>query len=236
MSAIRIEKCPRWVRGMVHGQTVVDSKEVVVVYGERRLPLYYFPLRDVRTDVLSPAQTEDGVQRWTLRLDGHTVEDIGWTHAHDADQFEPLRQYVGFDWKKIEAWYEEDDEIFVHPRDPYHRVDVLNSSRHLKVVLDGEVIAETRRPRLLFETGLRTRYYIPRVDVRLDLLEPSSRMTQCPYKGNAQYYSVRVGDALHQDVIWYYPFPIAECPNIANLLAFYNEKVDLYVDGQLEPK
>ena len=86
-------------------------------------------------------------------VDGHTVEDIGWTHAHDADEFEPLRQYVGFDWKKIEAWYEEDDEVFVHPRDPYHRVDVLNSSRHIKVMLDGEVIAETRRPRLLFETG-----------------------------------------------------------------------------------
>jgi len=236
MSPIRVEKSPRWVRGMVRGQAIVDSKDVAVVYGERRLPLYYFPLRDVRKDLLSPASQDGGVQRWTLQVNGHSVEDIGWSHVGDDEEFAPLREHIGFDWKKVEAWYEEDDEIFVHPRDPYHRVDVMSSSRHVKVVLDGEVVAETTRPCLLFETGLRTRYYIPRVDVRLDLLEPSSKVTQCPYKGNAQYYSVRVGEAVHQDVIWYYPFPIAECPKIANLLAFYNEKVDLYVDGELQPK
>jgi len=236
MSPIRIEKSPRWVRGMVHGHTIVDSKDVAVVYGERRLPLYYFPLRDVRSDALNPSTTEGGIQRWNLQVDGTTIEGIGWTHAQDGEEFEQLRQYVGFDWKKIEAWYEEDDQVFVHPRDPYHRVDVLNSSRHVKVEIDGQVVADTRRPRLLFETGLRTRYYIPRVDVRLDLLEPSNTQTQCPYKGNAQYYSVRVGDQVHQDVVWYYPFPIEECPKISNLLAFYNEKVDLYVDGELQPK
>jgi len=236
MSPIRIEKSPRWIRGLMHGQTIVDSKNVIMVYGERRLPLYYFPRSDVRTDLLAQSNAEGGVQRWTLNVDGLSVDDIAWTHAADGDEFAPLRDYVGFEWRKVESWYEEDDEVFVHPRDPYHRVDVLNSSRHVKVMLDGEVVADSRRPRLLFETGLTTRYYLPKVDVRLDLLQPSSTTTQCPYKGTAQYYSIKLGDKVHEDVIWYYPFPIAECPKIANLLAFYNEKVDLYVDDQLQER
>jgi uncharacterized protein (DUF427 family) len=232
MSPIRVEKSPRWVRGLVGGQTLVDSKNVIVVYGERRLPLYYFPRTDVRTDLLTESSNDNGVQRFSLQ----GVEDIAWAHASDADEFASLRDYLGFEWKKVESWYEEDDEVFVHPRDPYHRVDVLNSSRHVKVVLDGEVVADSRRPRLLFETGLTTRYYLPKVDVRLDVLVPSNTTTQCPYKGTAQYFSIKLGDKVHEDVIWYYPFPIAECPKIANLLAFYNERVDLYVDDQLQER
>jgi uncharacterized protein (DUF427 family) len=232
--ALRVETSPRWVRGYVKGKLIVDSKRVHVVYGERRTPLYYFPRADVRMDLLDESRTDNGVQYWTLRLGDHRVDDIAWSHAVDSAEFEPLRDLIALEWRKVESWYEEDDEVFVHPRDPYHRVDVLNSSRHVKVVIDGQVVAETSRPRLLFETGIVTRYYIPKVDVRLELLVPSNRTTQCPYKGTAQYYSVKLGDKLYEDVIWYYPFPIAECPKIANLLAFYNEKVDLYVDGELQ--
>jgi uncharacterized protein (DUF427 family) len=233
---IRIESSQRWVRGFVGGSAIVDSKSVKVVYGERRLPLYYFPLADIRTDLLSESRTEHGVRYWTLRAGDRSVDDIAWTHASDEDAFADLRDYAAFEWKKVESWYEEDDEVFVHPRDPYHRVDVLNSSRHVRVEIDGQVVAESTRPRLLFETGIMTRYYLPKVDVRLDLLVPSDTRTQCPYKGTAQYYSIKLGDKVHEDVIWYYPFPIAECPKIANLLAFYNEKVDLYVDGELQPR
>ena len=129
------------------------------------------------------------------------------------------------------AWYEEDDEVFVHPRDPYHRVDVMNSSRHVKVVIDGEVVAETDQPRLLFETGLRTRYYMPKVDVRMDLLEPTPTATACPYKGNAVYWSAEIGDQVFPDIVWSYPFPMPECTRIQNLLSFYNEKVDVYVEA-----
>jgi uncharacterized protein (DUF427 family) len=136
----------------------------------------------------------------------------------------------------MDAWYEEDDEVFVHPRDPHHRVDVLNSSRHVKVVVEGVVVAETRRPRLLFETGLPTRYYIPKIDVRMDLLEPTDSITACPYKGRASYWSVRAGERLLEDLVWVYPAPIPECPKIENLLSFYNEKVDIYVDGELQPR
>ena len=94
----------------------------------------------------------------------------------------------------MDAWYEEDEQVFVHPRGPYKRVDVLKSSRHVQVLVDGEKVADTRRPRLLFETGLPTRFYFPREDVRTEILIPSSTTTRCPYKGTASYYSVRIGD------------------------------------------
>jgi len=137
----------------------------------------------------------------------------------------------------MDAWFEEDDEVFVHPRDPYHRVDVLNSSRHVKVIVGGEVVAETTRPRLLFETGLPTRYYIPKLDVRLDLLTPTNTSTRCPYKGKASYWTVNLGGKEFTDIVWGYPAPIPECPKIENLLCFYDEKVDaVYVDGELQPK
>jgi uncharacterized protein (DUF427 family) len=232
--ALRVETSPRWVRGFLQGQPVVDSKGVKVVYGERRGLLYYFPRRDVRMDLLQRSHSEDGVQYWTLRLGDRVVEDIAWAHESDGDDFELLREHIAFEWPKVDTWYEEDEEVFARPRDPYHRVDVLNSSRHVKVIIDGQVVAESRRPNLLFETGVVTRYYLPRMDVRQDVLVPSTTTTQCPYKGTAHYYSVKLGDTLHHDVIWYYPFPIPECPKIANLLAFYNEKVDLYVDGELQ--
>ena len=137
-----------------------------------------------------------------------------------------------FRWNLMDAWYEEDDEVFVHPRDPNHRVDVLNSSRHVKIKVDGELVAETGRPRLLFETDLPVRYYFPRLDVRMDLLEPTDSVSRCPYKGVASYWSVRAGGKVHKDIAWSYKSPIPECPKIENLIAFYNEKVDIEVDGR----
>jgi uncharacterized protein (DUF427 family) len=230
---LRVEASPRWVRGFVNGLPIVDSKRVVIAYGVRRLGTYFFPTDDVRMDVLRPVETQSqaGEQRYTLEVNGRTIEDIAWSYT--ADEHAELRGYLGFEWRKIDAWYEEDDEVFVHPRDPYHRVDVMNSSRHVKVVVGGQIVAETNRPRLLFETSLRTRYYIPKIDVRMDLLEPTDTVTQCPYKGNASYWSVRVGDQVFPDIVWGYPFPIPECSKIQNLLSFYNEKVEIYVDGEL---
>ena len=234
--AVRVEASPRWVRGFFNGEPIVDSKRVIVVYGARRLATYFFPTDDVRMDLLRPAETQStpGERRLTLELNGRTIEDIAWTYTDLDGERAQLRDYIAFEWRKVDAWYEEDDEVFVHPRDPYHRVDVLNSSRHVKVVIGGQVVAETRQPRLLFETGLRTRYYIPKVDVRMDLLEPTATVTQCPYKGNATYWSARIGDQVYPDIVWSYPFPIPECTKIANLLSFYNEKTEIYVDGELE--
>ena len=111
---------------------------------------------------------------------------------------------------KMDAWYEEDEQVFVHPKDPYHRVDVLESSRNVKVTVDGEVVAVTDRPKVLFETGLPPRYYIPPEDVREDILVASEKTTQCPYKGVASYYSVEAGGERVEDLVWYYPEPLPE--------------------------
>jgi uncharacterized protein (DUF427 family) len=136
----------------------------------------------------------------------------------------------------IDAWYEEDEQVFVHPRDPYHRVDILESSRHVRVSINGEVVAETERPKVLFETGLPPRYYIPPEDVREDVLVESEKNTRCPYKGVASYWSVEAGGERVENLIWYYPEPIPEAARIKGLLAFFNEKVDLEVDGERQER
>ena len=229
---LRVESSGRWVRGFVGKTAVIDSKHVHVVYGVRRSATYFFPTSDVRMDLLRQSKLDKGEQRWSLTLDGRTIDDIAWTSPDNVE----LKDLIAFEWPKVERWYEEDDEVFVRPRDPYHRVDVMNSSRRIRVEIDGQVVAESEQPRLLFETGIRTRYYIPKVDVRMDLLEPTPTTTACPYKGNAVYWTARIGDKTYPDIVWSYPFPTLESAKIQNMLSFYNEKVDIYVDGELEKK
>jgi uncharacterized protein (DUF427 family) len=174
-------------------------------------------------------------------LDGpigaRTAEHAAWSYPDPPLDRLALRDHVAFEWARMDAWFEEDDEVYVHARDPYKRVDVLHSSRLVQVVVGREVVAETRRPWLLFETGLPTRYYLPKADVRMDWLVPSDTETRCPYKGVASYYSVRIGSTLVRDIAWCYRHPIPECSKIENLVCFFNERVDaLYVDGVLQSK
>jgi uncharacterized protein (DUF427 family) len=165
------------------------------------------------------------------------AENAAWSYQTSPAEWPDSGRYVAFYWNKMDAWYEEDDEVFVHPRDPYKRVDVMRSSRQVRVVVGGETVAESRQPRLLFETGMPTRYYLPREDVRLDLLEPSGTHTRCPYKGLASYWHVRVGDFVGKDFVWSYPEPIPECPRIRDLMCFFNERVEaIYIDGELTAK
>jgi uncharacterized protein (DUF427 family) len=240
---VRVESSARWVRAFFGGRPIADSKRVLLVFEPRRLPVYYFPMADVRMDVLRPtdysassAGAGSDKTRWTLESDGRTVTNVAWSYREPGSALAPLKDHIAFYWDKLDAWFEEDQEVYVHPRDPYKRVDVMASSRHVKVVLDGEVIAETHRPHLLFETGLPTRYYIPAMDVRLDLLDKTDSSTQCPYKGRAVYWSIRAGGTVHKDLVWSYPFPIPECSKIAQLMAFFNEKLDIYVDDELQPR
>ncbi len=240
--AVRIEQSPRRVRAFLSGVPVADSRDVKLAWEPRRLPVYYFPLADVRSDLLRPTDyttaqgSEAAVARWNLEVEGRKVENAAWSHTNPDPEHAALRDHVAFFWNKLDAWYEEDEEVYVHPRDPYHRVDVVSSSRHVKVVVEGQTVAESSRPRLLFETGLPTRYYLPKLDVRMDLMEPSTSTTACPYKGTASYWSLRVGDTLMKDLVWFYRAPIPECTKIENLVSFYNEKVDIYVDGELQPR
>ncbi len=137
----------------------------------------------------------------------------------------------------MDAWFEEAEPIYVHPHDPHKRIDILQSTRQVVVIIGGETVAESHNPVLLFETGLPTRYYLPRLDVRMDLLVPSDKVTGCAYKGKAQYYSVKVGNKVIPDIAWYYTYPAAEAFGIAGMICFFNEKVDaLYVDDVKQPK
>jgi len=239
---IRLEGSPRRVRAVVGGMTIADSTGVKLLYETGHLPIYYFPLSDVRLDLMerSAKRThcpyKGDASYWTMKIGDRVVEDALWSYEDPIPERADIKGYGAFYWNKMDSWYEEDDEVFVHARDPYHRVDVLNSSRHVRVVLGGETIADTVRPRLLFETRLPSRYYIPKLDVRMDLLQPSDTTTRCPYKGIASYWSVSVGDQKFKDIVWSYPAPIPECPKIENLLCFFNERADIYVDEGLQDR
>lgn len=235
---VRLEPTERRVRAMVSGTTVADSKHAQLLYLPPPFNSYAFPRDDVRWDLLSGSKSGlnmpglGEVEQWSVVVNEHIREGAAWTFPGPPPDLDALTGLVVLRWHLMDAWFEEDDEVFVHPRDPYHRVDVLNSSRQVAVTVGGELVAETRRPRLLFETSLPVRYYIPMLDVRTELLEPSPTITRCPYKGVASYWSVRAGGTTHPDLAWAYRAPIPECPKIENMIAFFNEQVDIDVDGE----
>jgi uncharacterized protein (DUF427 family) len=162
------------------------------------------------------------------------VEDAAWQYSDSP--IDALRGLMRFDWAAMDAWFEEDEEVFTHPRDPYKRVDVLRSSRHIEVLVNGVTVADSERPTLLFETGLPTRYYLPLTDIRTELLRPSAKSTSCPYKGTASYWSLEVDGELLQDIVWTYTTPLPESAGITGLASFYNERVDIRVDGVLQER
>ena len=204
----RIEPAPRRVRGFRGSEPVFDTTSARYVWEVPYYPQYYIPVADVRADVL-----RDGRR-------GARVFDEG-----------PFAGLVRFRWDTL-AWFEEDEPIFGHPRNPYVRVDALRSHRHVTVALDGVELADTVCPVMLFETGLPTRYYIDRTDVAFEHLEPSITQTLCPYKGvTSAYWSVRVREETAADLAWTYETPLPAVAPIANMVAFYNENVDITVDG-----
>jgi uncharacterized protein (DUF427 family) len=240
---ITFEASPRRVRIVLNGATVADSTDAHLLFETRHLPVYYFPCRDVRMDLLTPTDHhtfcpyKGQASYWTIKAGERTAENAVWGYPEPYEEVAAIKDYVAFYWDRVDHWYEEDEEIFVHPRDPYKRVDVVQSSRPVQVVLGGEVVAETRRARFLFETRLPTRYYIPPEDVRMDLLVPSAKKTRCPYKGEARYWSAKIGDRVFEDIVWSYQEPIAECPKIKGYLCFFNEQVDeMRVDGKTMPR
>lgn len=228
----RIEPSQRWVRAQVGDEFVVDCKRPLLVWEHEKYPTYFFPREDVRLDWLTETGQTSRRTFWNLTVNGRHVERAAYHYPHQPE----LEGYMTLQWHKMDHWFEEEEEVFVHARDPYKRVDVLPSSRRVQVVIDGVTVAETERPFLLFETSLPTRYYIPAADVNMAYLTPTDSHTRCPYKGIASYWNVSIGDKVYKDLVWSYPDPIAECPKIKGLLCFYNEKVDLYVDGQLQER
>ncbi len=214
---MRSEVSPKRVRVYAGGELVADSAAPVLVWEVPHYPTYYLPAADVLA-ALSPAG--DGTYDVVL---GEVV--VAGAARREDD-------LVRLEFAAMDEWLEEDEPVYVHPRDPYKRVDVLASSRRVQVVLDGQTVASSSQPRILFETSLPPRYYLPLPDVRMNLLRPSPTTSSCPYKGTATYWSV--GD--HEDVAWIYRTPLPESQKVAGMVCFYNEKVDLYVDGELRQR
>lgn len=235
-----VEPTARWVRVKLGGSTVADSRRAMLLiqYGQPpTLPTYFFPRADVAEDALvDPSEQLDGSVQWAVEAGGRRAERGAWTLSDSDGSLAELRGMVTFDWWGDLDWYEEEQRLFAHARDPHKRVDAIPSSRHVRVEVDGTAVAESKRPVLLFESPLPVRYYLPQEDVRMDLLEPSETTSLCPYKGKARYWSLRLGDKDKRDLAWSYPDPIPENPRIKDLVCFFNERVDLDVDGERLPR
>ena len=244
-AGVRTEPSDRWVRGYVGDEAVVDSRNALLFWEDRfPVPGYAFPRADVRTDLLVPAAAERAERQffgpkgpvrdvYDVVVGGRTLAGAAWVRDDPA-----ISDRIVLTWKPgvLDRWLEEDEEVFAHPRDPYKRVDALPSSRHVQVSIGGTVVADSRSPVLLFETHLPTRYYLPREDVRLDLLEPSGNRSDCPYKGHAEEYWSLPGVRDADNVAWSYADPLPAVGHVAGRIAFYNELVDLTVDGVLQER
>src|SRR6202008_3200598 len=198
------------------------------------------PREDVRMELLTPnGRTQHSPSRgdahnFTVKGCDREVEDAAWHYPQSPVQ--ELRNLIRFDWNAMDGWFEEDEEVFVHPHDPYTRIDILHSARHVEIEVNGVKIADTHRPTLLFETYLPTRYYIPKLDVRMDLLTPTDTVTGCAYKGFGEYWSADAGGEKIKDLAWSYKTPLPENVKIAGLVAFYNERTDIILDGERQTR
>ena len=234
---VSVEPTVKRVRVMFGGEIVADSHRTLILFEQGHLPVYYIPLEDVREDLLEPSDRHTTCPRkgearyFSVRVGDRVAENAVWHYPEPIDACPDISGHVAFYWNAMDSWWEEDDQVFKHARDPYHRVDVLRSSRHVSVELDGTVVAETDRPLLLLETGLPARWYVPRADVRLELMRPTDSASTCPYKGVASYFTATVDGSEHEDVAWSYVAPWPECPKIEQAICFFNERVDLSVDG-----
>jgi uncharacterized protein (DUF427 family) len=219
------------VRGYFDGTLVFDTTRAHYVWEIAYYPQYYVPVADVRMEHLQDENHVQKLQFGASRLYSLSTAERTLPSAARLYESGPVAGSVRFEWGAL-TWFEEDERIVGHPRSPYVRVDALRSHRHVRVELDGVVLAETDGPVLLFETGLPTRYYVDRTDVTFSHLETTTTETICPYKGTtSQYWAVRVGDAVYPDLAWSYDYPLPDVAPIAGMIAFYNEKLDIFVDG-----
>jgi uncharacterized protein (DUF427 family) len=254
IKTIRFEPTQRRLRVEVAKTIVADTIRGMILIESGHLPVYYFPRADVRFDLLDESGRathcpyKGDAAYWHLTVGDRRIEDAVWGYprpAATAPGYQPpqgpggesLSEYVAFYWNKVDHWYEEDEEVFVHPRDPYKRVDAIASKRRVEVIIGGETVATSTNAVFLFETGLPVRYYLPREDVKPDVLQSSETRSRCPYKGIASYHRVVVNGQDHGDLAWYYPEPIQEAYRIKDRIAFFNEKVEaIRIDGIEQPK
>ncbi|MHA6511514.1 DUF427 domain-containing protein [Tessaracoccus sp. Z1128] len=254
---LRIHPVRKWIRATVGAQTVVDTRRALLVWEPRRAVGSYAVPEDDVVGHLVAVETMGALERPVSLEDGPPVVDpntpftahtapgtpltIQTPHASlTAAAFRPddpdLAGYVVLDWNAFTQWYEEDEPVMGHPHDPFDRIDCLRSSRRVHIAHAGISLASTNRPILLLETHLPPRFYVPREDVAMNLLEPSETRTICAYKGRASYWSARVGDTLLPDIAWSYEDPLHDGEPVRNLIAFFTERLDLTLDGESQPR
>ncbi len=240
---IQFLPCAKRVRVFLGDALVADSTETRLLRETGHTPVYYFPRDSVDQDLLEPSERESfcpfkgTASYWHVRAGGRRADDAVWSYRSPLPEVAGIKDYLAFYWDRMDSWFEEDEEVFVHARDPFVRVDVLESARPVTVTVDGQEVARSTRARFLFETGLPTRYYLPREDVRAELLEPSETRSACPYKGTAGYYHLRLGDTRHEDLVWTYADPLPEVAKIKDFLCFFNERVEsVSIEGEAETR
>jgi len=228
---------PRRIRATYGGQTVVDTTGAMLLHETGLPPQVYVPIADIRADLIQPTDHhtycpfKGTASYWTVNAaqQGQHAENAIWAYPEPNAEASWLQGYAGFYWDAMDEWYDEDERVDGHLRDPYHRVDVRRSSRPVRVLLGDTVLAETTRPLLLSETGLPNRFYIPVQDVRQDLLEPTDTHTHCPYKGTASYWSVRAGDGKLTDAVWSYPQAEGDSAAVSGYLSFLHDDLTVEV-------
>ena len=227
----------KWIRGTLDGLTVVNARDFMFVWEVSYWPWWFFSRDDIAAEIVLAVPGEDGValadgQRPTfydLVIGDHVLECAARGYPDSTN--DALRDLVAIDFGALDHWFEEDIEVYVHPRSPFTRVDALASSRHVVVSLDGVVLADSRKPTILYETGAPGRHYLPALDVELGLLSRNSNQASCPYKGDAHFYSAMINGTLVDDIAWQYTLPRAEVLPVAGMICFYDERVDVDVDG-----
>jgi uncharacterized protein (DUF427 family) len=230
---------PKRLRVELGGVTIADSRRAMMLHESGQQPIYYFPPQDVRADVLEHSDRHTHCPKkgdasyYTIRAGGEEVKDGAWYYPDPLPGAPPINGLIAFYFNRMGRWLEEGEQIGVHPRDPYHRVDVLATDRHIRISLNGALLAETDRALALFESNLPPRWYLPIEDVKVEL-ERSDTVTRCPYKGTAGYHSVELEGG--KDLVWYYEQPLAEVGRIKDLVCFFNEKVDIELDGELQER
>jgi uncharacterized protein (DUF427 family) len=233
---VRVEQGGKRVRAYLGGEVVADTTRPLLVWEVPYYPTYYLPAADVAAELVPTGDVDHSPSRGdaaVLTVRTGTAEAAGAARRYDESPVDELRGHVRLDWGAMDAWFEEDEQVFTHVRSPYTRVDILPTSREVVVTLGGVELARSTHAHALFETGLPARWYVPRVDVRMDLLVPSDTVTHCPYKGRAEHLSARVdGGTVVPDVAWSYPTPLPESERIAGLVAFYDQRVAVTVDGE----
>jgi len=239
---LHIVETPKRVRVIFGGETIADSPRALLLREAHCLPVYYFPKEDVRAEALEASEFKTNcpykgaASYWSVKVGNKVAENAAWSYLNPPAQCGGIKGYFSFEWAKMDRWYEEEEEVFVHARDPYKRIDAVQSSRHARVELGEETIAETRRPLLLIEPGHPLRYYIRRGEIRMELLEPSPTRSRCPYKGIAAYWSARLCGKLYTDICWSYVEPTRESLKIKDLVCFFQEReAVIHVDGEQLP-